>query len=118
VQIVESQAWDVQKTIEVEIKSLSKEREVSLAKVEEVSRSADQIKEIFHTLESKFEYFEEMSKSINYTIENYSSKITKIRSDYELFTEAIKKDFSGITKFRDKLMDKLRDLGGILCSLV
>ena len=53
---------------------------------------------------------------IDSKIEAYSSRITKIKSDYELFTDSMRKEMSGVTKFKSSFSDKLSEMGGLLAS--
>ena len=51
----------------------------------------EKVKAIRDKILSRYKKIEELGSSIDYKIESYSSKITKIRSDYELFSEGMRK---------------------------
>ena len=64
----------------------------------------------------RYAKIEEIGEAIDGKIEAYSSRITRIRSDYEIFADAMRKEVSGATKFKHSFGQKLEEVGSVLAG--
>lgn len=85
--------------------------EISDEEDEKLWSEVEEIKMIKNKLLERSERVEEVGSCVEKKLENFSSRITKIKSDYEIFADGVRKEVSTAVKFKDQFKNNLSDIG-------